>query len=367
MALVLPQEYVKETILELYISFFPNHWEKLKSKYTNFLEKDQFLLKVGKKARYNHKKPHSFFYSLPKVKLMLSDGYKKKHYEQFEEGKLITAINNLKSKSKKIKKVSSEIQSVDPVFLDYFIYSYHKVGASLGDKLEILNELKKYRTNKVVTFFQKINEAEKNNQLRDIAFIHLQSLNVYVKKRSKFKGKIKSYQTQTFSFDGTPESLFNKIKEKEIQSRKEYEIFISHSYLDNKLVIEIKNELNRHGFNIYCDWTSDSDFLKRELAGSYTELVLKHRVSSSQKILFIQTENSIKSDGGFSSEWVRMEIDYANEIGKEICCINFTDYQPISRAMINMKYDVPFTLAPAEMSTLNLVKGKKYLLTEQNE
>lgn len=68
---------------------------------------------------------------------------------------------------------------------------------------------------------------------------------------------------------------------------------------------------------IYCDWTSDSDFLKRELAGSYTELVLKHRVSSSQKILFIQTENSIKSDGGFPLSGLEWRLIMLMKLGKK--------------------------------------------------
>jgi len=191
--------------------------------------------------------------------------------------------------------------------------------------MEIVKELQKYDSNKTLDFFQKLNDSEKNSQIRIVAFKHLQSIGKYVKLRKSFKGKRKTYMTEKTNFNMKPLDLFEKIENNLVQNKKSYDIFISHSFEDNILVKKIIKELNKYNLNIYCDWISDNDFLKRTYAGDYTKAILKRRIEQSKKVLFIKTNQTNDKSNNFYSEWVKMEILYAKSINKPIEHIDFTN------------------------------------------
>ncbi|EIJ2376140.1 hypothetical protein WOB69_08305 [Vibrio parahaemolyticus] len=73
------------------------------------------------------------------------------------------------------------------------------------DKIEIFNELKKYECNKTIDFFQKINDSERNNQIRRMAFEHLQKIGAFLRLR-------KNYTTERGPFDVTPKDLVDRIE-----------------------------------------------------------------------------------------------------------------------------------------------------------
>ena len=55
------------------------------------------------------------------------------------------------------------------------------------------------------------------------------------------------------------------------------------------------------------DWTADSDFLRRSLVSDFTKEVLKARMKSSRKLLFLSSSNSRVSS------WVDFELKYYQE------------------------------------------------------
>lgn len=328
----LPVEYDKHVILSYMKDFFPNLWGDLEKRYKHYESKDKFLTKVGKKKRYYHESPNVFFFNLPKVKHMTSLGQRTKHKKEFNEESAELAFNCLfeKAKHKKAKyesKIYSEnidLQVVEPLYIDIFISAYHENGITIREKFEIFNEIKKYNGKKVVDFFQRLNDSERNNQIRRMAFEQLQKMGAYVRLRKSFNGKLKSYNIETDGFNVSPEDLYKRLKSGgSVQSKKSFHIFISHSYRDSDLVREVKSCLNNHGLTVYCDWTSDSDFLKRSLVSDYTKMVLKKRIEQSKCIILIETKNSINSDGKFASSWISMEIEYASSINKPIYSMNF--------------------------------------------
>ncbi|MDD1016070.1 toll/interleukin-1 receptor domain-containing protein [Pseudomonas rubra] len=138
----------------------------------------------------------------------------------------------------------------------------------------------------------------------------------------------------------TPADLADKLKSGSIQSRKVFDLFISHSYKDNDLVRRLLPVLNENGFNIYCDWTSDNDFLRRELVSEYTEAVIKVRIEQSARVLFLQTEKSVNENGGVLSPWVKIELEHASIINKEILCINLTPMPPLFADMVLEKLNL---------------------------
>lgn len=328
----LPFEYDKYVLLKFFKELFPLMWNDLNQRYEQYESKDSFLTKVGKRKRYCHDRPDVFFFNLPKVKHMVSDGQRVKHKKEFNEESAQLAYEALSRKTEdrmaiheiKMSSVNKDLQMIEPLYIDVLISAYHKKGITIQGKIEIFHEMKKYNVKKVIEFFQKLNDSERNDQIRRMAFEHLQKLGASVRLRKKFKGKTKLYNTETDSFNVSPEDLYQRLKSNNtVQSKKTFHVFISHSYQDSDLVRQVKSCLNSHGLTVYCDWTSDNDFLKRSLVSDYTKMVLKKRIEQSKCIVFIESKNSVNKDGSFASPWISMEIEYALLIDKPIYSLNF--------------------------------------------
>ena len=327
---VLPVNYNRNNILNLFKELYTYEWNIIEERYKLYKSKDEFLKKVGKKVRYQPTQPKDYLFELQKVKQMLSQGQRTLHKKNFNEDSRLKKLSELREKSKlRISKINEKahvakenMQDIEPIYLDIFIHAYHKKRITTEEKMEIVKELQKYNSEKVLKFFYKLNDSERNTQIRRIAFMHLQSLGQYVGLRKGFKGKQKSYMTERAKFDMKPIDLLERIRNDSIQNKKKFDYFISHSFEDNELVIQIKNQMNRLNLHVYCDWLNDTDFLKRIYASEYTKIVLKKRIEQSSKVLFLRSKNTNDQQNNFFSEWVEMEILYAKKLSKDIECID---------------------------------------------
>lgn len=330
---ILPYDYNRNDILNFFKEFYPYQWKSIEERYKYYSEKDNFLIKNGKKRRYYPKEPKIYFFNLAKVKNMLSKGEKEQHKKNYnndirEEALLnfrVQRNNKIKIKDEKIIKSKENMQEVDPLFIDIFINGYHQKGITAEGKIEILKELEKYDSPKSLEFFYKINDSEKNSQVRKMAFNHLQKIGKYVKLRKNFKGKQKSYMTEKSDFFMKPKDLYERIVSNALQDKKEFDYFISHSAKDHKLIQNIQKSFNKINCTVYCDWTSDNDFLKREYANEYTVLVLKRRIEQSKNVVFVQTINTTDEKNNLSSKWIELELEYAKELKKNIVAIDLLD------------------------------------------
>ena len=242
---ILPEIYDGNIIFDLYSEYFFTTIQMLNERYEYYRSKDIFLRSVGKKQRYKILNSKDFFFSSQKVKHMLSYGQRLQHKQQYSEEcktdsliKLEQKLNKSLSKKLVNAKKCEHIQDIEPIYIDIFIKIYHR--STHLEKILIFNELKKFNSNKTITFFYKLNDSEHNNQIRMMAFQHLQNLGKYVKLRKKFKGKKKTYHIDSTLPNYSPEELVKFLNSDSIESKKKYDIFISHSYLDKDLVKIIK-------------------------------------------------------------------------------------------------------------------------------
>ena len=97
---------------------------------------------------------------------------------------------------------------------------------------------------------------------------------------------------------------------------KGYDYFISHSSKDSISIQKLIQIESRDGNNVYCDWISDVDYLKRHLVCRATLNVIKMRMQQSNAMIFLISENSLNSD------WCKYELNYFNKLGKPIYCIS---------------------------------------------
>lgn len=351
-SMILPLEYNNFTILNLFKEFYPRQWNELISRYQYYSDKDKNLQKNGKKTRFHHKKPEDFLFSLVKTKQILSHRFKEEHkkcfnesvrdyeYKKFEEDRRVK--NNIYHE--KIAENNKLAQNVEPLYIDLFISQYHRKSITIQDKLEIVNEVKKFNCKKSIRFLQKLNDSERNNQVRREAFDHLQKSGVYVKLRKNFKGKQKQYHIERDNFIVTPSDLIKRLDSNSIQSKKSFDIFISHSFYDNYKALQLKDSLNSLKLSVYLDWTSDNDFLKREIASEYTKLVLMERIKQSKIVMFLRSENSTNKNLEIRSPWIEMELSFAKEINKTILCVNLlggdSSFEEISITLNDDKFHI---------------------------
>lgn len=321
---ILPEDFSAQTIVSEFQKYYPLLWNEMLERYGNYKAKDEFLISQGKPARYKPLEPTLYIKSLPQVKLWLSSGHKAKHSEHYNENKRNENLKTLSNKqtisvikyNERVQKNTDTLQYVEPLYIDAFIAAYHQKGITTENKVEIFNELKKYHTPTVNEFFSKLNDAERNQQVRLMAFKQVQSIGKYVKLRKNFKGTKKTYMIESCDFNMTPVDLWNRIETNNIQNKKHYNFFISHSLFDKNEVKKVIKSLNKSGYNVYCDWTSDNDFLKRDLVSEYTKMILQKRLEQSEYILFVKSKNSLSSD------WVKFELEYFQELGRKIFYID---------------------------------------------
>lgn len=321
----MPLKYNQADFLNAFKQLYPLVWKMLSERHDNYNGKDKFLKEIGKKPIYNCPSAEKYLLELHATKNILSNKYKAQRIETFDKNKRQQQYATLKKKSEsklekkriQVDKYTELIQEIEPYFIEALIAAYHQRGITTEGKMEILLEMKKYNCEKVLEFFYKINDAELNFQIRNLAFQHLQKCGRYVKLRGKPKGKEKSYMVDTTNFNMTPKDLAKRLKTNSVQSQKRYGIFISHSYKDGEIVKKVVSILNKRGLSCYYDWSSDNDFLKRSLVSEFTKIVLKKRIEQSDKMLLIRTSNSM--DGfNVSSEWIQMELDHCAKINKPI-------------------------------------------------
>ena len=105
--------------------------------------------------------------------------------------------------------------------------------------------------------------------------------------------------------------------------RKSFDIFLSHSFLNQKEVAGLTAILNGFGFSVYVDWIEDAH-LNRKIVNRETAELLRRRMRSC-KCLFYAT-----SDAASNSRWMPWELGYMDGHSKRCAVIPIleTDMNP---------------------------------------
>lgn len=114
----------------------------------------------------------------------------------------------------------------------------------------------------------------------------------------------------------TPDDLIHSIYNSQLEQMKKYDLFISHSSFDSELLLSLKSVLNHSNVNVYVDWVSDSNALKRELTNVNTANTIIERLKSSKALLYIHTQASQ------NSKWTPWELGFFHALKGKICIYN---------------------------------------------
>lgn len=134
------------------------------------------------------------------------------------------------------------------------------------------------------------------------------------KKRKKFLRDV--YPNQTYHIPKNPYELEYRIENSKEQKIKEYDFFISHSSKDSFSVQKLIVYENQQGNNVFCDWISDSDYLKRNLMCDATLRVIEKRLLQSKALIFVESENSK------NSVWCKYELNYFLQLNRPMFVID---------------------------------------------
>jgi hypothetical protein len=93
------------------------------------------------------------------------------------------------------------------------------------------------------------------------------------------------------------------LDEKRYEVGVEYDVFISHSSADKKLVLGTKLFFEKKGFSVYIDWVNDPN-LDRQSVSATTANFLKMRMRQSKTLVYAHTEQSTVS------KWCPWELGF---------------------------------------------------------
>lgn len=336
---ILPSQYNLDILKAILEKFYPYELFILNELYKYYNIKEKSLVSKGRKSRYKFNDVDSLLLKTKQYKIINSSYYKQKHEANFSSTRYtealekFSAIRNPKIERivEKINKAKRKTQELEPAFLDSLIGLYDQKRTTQLDKIYIMRELQKYYCEKVLNFFSKRNDVEINRQLREMAFYHLQSLGFqpvlrkqkYIRipsqntKRRKFLRDV--YANEKFDIKGIPQELEYRIENSKDQRLKSYDFFICHSSTDANEVQRLIKYLNSNNKNVYCDWISDTDYLKRNLVCQSTLNVIDVRIKQSDAVIFVESAKSKRS------EWCKYELNRFKYEGKATYCLSVDD------------------------------------------
>ncbi|MBO6254622.1 MAG: toll/interleukin-1 receptor domain-containing protein, partial [Bacteroidaceae bacterium] len=212
-------------------------------------------------------------------------------------------------------------QDVEPKYIKKLIGLYFRTRRTntldVNSRYLILLEIAQFKCKESITFLSKINSCDKNNDMRLLAFNLLQQMGEHPWLARNRKGRKRLSAIQPIDIAANPTRLVEHIYKYQGSIHNRYDVFLSHSSYDTQQLLSLKQKLNAEGLVVYIDWVNDNVMMNRRNQNEDTWNVLKLRMDESDKMLFVMTDNSLRST------WTPKEIDYFKSLNKEILV-----YQP---------------------------------------
>lgn len=97
--------------------------------------------------------------------------------------------------------------------------------------------------------------------------------------------------------------LFESLRDVYHGPHEQFDIFLSHSYMDREVVIGLTIELTTLGFKVYVDWMTDRG-LDREKVNKETAERIRKRILQCKSLSYAATEHATHS------KWMPWELGY---------------------------------------------------------
>lgn len=230
-------------------------------------------------------------------------------------------------KKEKYRRNNISTQEVTPPYVIDLIGRYWKESRKL-QRLYIVHECSKYKNSTTILFFRQTLYGESDWFIKNTAFRTLQRFDEVVYLPPKGDGNQKKYNALVDLFgcdykDDIGKGPVDIMKEfygnNYIQTLKDFDVFISHSVSDAKIVDVLVQHLNDLKLVAFVDWKSDKEDLSRNKTDQHTPSVLQLRMKQSKCLLLIRTSESD------SSIWVSWELGYYAALNRKVAVLEIGD------------------------------------------
>ena len=323
---IMPKGFTDKEFLCEFKLLYSYLWDDVCAKAKEYQRMDNGLEKKGFPKRYFFPTPAMYIkkVSTPIIK------NKALHEKLILYSEERTNFRNSLIKECAIKRQKREVkletnlkytQKVTPSYSNYYIQTYFHYKRTnpidVDTRYAVLVEASKYKSPITIKFLHKVNASERNYHLRYFAFQALQKFGVkelLLRKNRKGKKKVGNKILPTPI--ETPDDLIHSIYNTQLEQMKKYDLFLSHSSFDSELLLSLKSVLNHSNVNVYVDWVSDRNALKRELTNINTANTIIERLKSSKALLYIHTQASQ------NSKWTPWELGFFHALKGKICIYN---------------------------------------------
>lgn len=323
---IMPKGFTDKEFLCEFKLLYSYLWDDVCAKAKEYQRMDDGLEKKGFPKRYFFPTPAMYIkkVSTPIIK------NKALHEKLILYSEERTNFRNSLIKECAIKRQKREVkletnlkytQKVTPSYSNYYIQTYFHCKRTnpidVDTRYAVLVEASKYKSPITIKFLHKVNASERNYHLRYFAFQALQKFGVKeVRLRKNRKGKKKVGDKILPTPIETPDDLILSFYNSQLEQMKKYDLFLSHSSFDSELLLSLKSVLNHSNVNVYVDWVSDRNALKRELTNINTANTIIERLKSSKALLYIHTQASQ------NSKWTPWELGFFHALKGKICIYN---------------------------------------------
>lgn len=323
---VMPKEFTLKEFLYEFKLLYSYLWDDVCAKAKEYRRMDDGLNKKGFPKRYFFPSPVEYIKKISAPIIKNKALHQKlilyaEEREKFRNSLIKKCTIKREERKARLEENLKYTQKVNPTYSNYYIQTYFRCKRTnpidVDTRYAVLVEASKYKSPVTIKFLHKVNASERNYHLRYFAFQTLQKLGEKeVRFRKNRKGKKKVGDKIAPTPIETPDDLIHSIYNSQLEQMKKYDLFLSHSSFDNELLLSLKSILNHSNINVYVDWVSDRNALKRELTNANTAKTIIERLKSSKALLYIHTEASQ------NSKWTPWELGFFHALKGKICIYN---------------------------------------------
>lgn len=323
---IMPKGFTDEEFLSEFKPLYSYLWDDVCAKAKAYRRMDDGLKKKGFPKRYFFPSPAAYIKKVSAPIIKNKALHQKlilyaEDREKFRNSLIEKSTIKRAEREARLEASLKYTQKVTPTYSNYYIQTYFHCKRTnpidVDTRYAVLVEASKYKSPITIKFLHKVNASERNYHLRYFAFQALQKFGVKeVRLRKNRKGKKKVGDKIVPTPIETPNDLIHSIYNSQLEQMKKYDLFLSHSSFDSELLLSLKSILNHCHVNVYVDWVSDRNALKRELTNANTAKTIIERLKSSKALLYIHTEASQ------NSKWAPWELGFFHALKRKICIYN---------------------------------------------
>ncbi len=312
---ILPVGFSFQDYLEAFKEYFPYTWEDI-CYYCNSRKNDYIRRKKKNLRTVSFSTPEKFLERNAKIKRVNKRTLSDEEINTFKHELKNNATRKMNERSKKNAENLVHVQDVCPPYINALVKTYFDVRKrdtlNINARYLILIEAAQFKCRETVAFLEKVNACDKNYDLRVVAYKSLLRMGERPWLARERKGKRKKSALKPIDIKKNPTELLHLLYDNQELLYQRFDVFLSHSSLDAKELLNIKRHLNSLGKVVYIDWVNDGVMLNRKNQNEDTWPALELRMDQSDVLLYVMTDNAILS------QYTEREVNYFKEHNKKV-------------------------------------------------